>query len=245
MGFVERAEFLATMGECNWRWDGRQLEMTKNTRDDRRMGDGGNDPQRATSVKGTRGHIQMKHAAQQPGPMPGRCSRLRCLAVHPLVTRCGNNRLAKLAMRGRTAGIAHEVDTWHRHERRTLHQECQRGECDAGGAVRPRAGKGRDTITNKHFKRYFSVPLPDGVVPCGRSAGDSRTRKDGFLWCVKTIVVAGFFRAFAYAFFGSTLLDVGSREFFVATAALLAVALLPLAHRGLREKVLVRGFRAR
>ncbi len=46
--------------------------------------------------------------------------------------------------------------------------------------------------TDKHFKRYFSAPLPDDVVPCGRSAGDSRIRKDGFLWRAKTIVVAGF-----------------------------------------------------
>ncbi len=46
--------------------------------------------------------------------------------------------------------------------------------------------------TDKHFKRYFSAPLPDDVVPCGRSAGDSRTGKDGFLWRVQTIVVAGF-----------------------------------------------------
>ena len=45
-------------------------------------------------------------------------------------------------------------------------------------------------MTDKHFKRYFSAPLPDGVVPYGRSAGDSRTRKDGFLWRVQTIVDA-------------------------------------------------------
>lgn len=55
------------------------------------------------------------------------------------------------------------------------------------------------------------------------------------------ILVAGSFRAFAYSLFGSTLLDVGSPEFYIATVGLLAVVVLPLCHRGLREKVLARG----
>jgi uncharacterized membrane protein YdjX (TVP38/TMEM64 family) len=51
------------------------------------------------------------------------------------------------------------------------------------------------------------------------------------------IGLAGLVRAFAYASFGSTLLEAGSAGFYRATAFLLAVALLPLAHRGVRERV--------
>ena len=51
------------------------------------------------------------------------------------------------------------------------------------------------------------------------------------------IGVAGCLRAFAYAYFGSTLLEAGSTEFFGATAFLVAVALLPLAHRGVRRRL--------
>ena len=59
----------------------------------------------------------------------------------------------------------------------------------------------------------------------------------GWLPFAAVIAFAGLFRSFAYSYFGSTLLDLGSPEFFVATALLVAVALLPFAHRGLRERV--------
>ena len=88
---IER--FLATTGRCNRRWDGRQLEMTQDARDHRLLGDGGNDPERATAAQGTRGHIQMKHAPQEPGPVPIRGTRLRLLAAHPLLARRRENRL--------------------------------------------------------------------------------------------------------------------------------------------------------
>ncbi len=51
------------------------------------------------------------------------------------------------------------------------------------------------------------------------------------------VAVAGLIRAFAYSYFGSTLLKIGSPEFFAATGLLVAVALLPLAHRGVRDRV--------
>jgi uncharacterized membrane protein YdjX (TVP38/TMEM64 family) len=55
-------------------------------------------------------------------------------------------------------------------------------------------------------------------------------------WLPFTVAVglAGLVRAFAYAFFGSTLLEPGSAGFYRATAVLVAAALLPLAHRGVR-----------
>jgi uncharacterized membrane protein YdjX (TVP38/TMEM64 family) len=45
-------------------------------------------------------------------------------------------------------------------------------------------------------------------------------------------------RAFAYSFFGSTLLDPGAPRFWIATIVLAVVSLAPLAHRGFREKLL-------
>ena len=45
-------------------------------------------------------------------------------------------------------------------------------------------------------------------------------------------------RSFAYAFFGSTLLDPGSPRFYVAGVVLITASLLPLAHPGLRRRLL-------
>ena len=39
--------------------------MTQDPRDDRLLGDGGNDPERAASAQGARSHIQSKHPLQQ------------------------------------------------------------------------------------------------------------------------------------------------------------------------------------
>lgn len=44
-------------------------------------------------------------------------------------------------------------------------------------------------------------------------------------------------RAFTYAFFGSSLLELGSLRFWVASALLAGAALAPLAHRGVRESL--------
>lgn len=45
-------------------------------------------------------------------------------------------------------------------------------------------------------------------------------------------------RSFAYAFFGSTLLDPGSPRFYVAGLVLVTASLLPLAHPGIRRRLL-------
>ena len=59
----------------------------------------------------------------------------------------------------------------------------------------------------------------------------------GWLPFFAAVVLAGLIRAFAYSYFGSTLVKIGSPEFFAATGVLVAVALLPLAHRGVRDRV--------
>lgn len=112
VGLVEREYLLAATGGGNGRWDGCELEVTQDAREDRLLSDGGNDAQCATAAERTGRHLQSKDAAQQPGPVPIRGSRLLFLAVYTLLARGGNNRVAQLAMRCQAAGIAHEVDTW-------------------------------------------------------------------------------------------------------------------------------------
>jgi hypothetical protein len=56
---IERC--LARTGRCNGRWDGGKLEMTQEARDDRLLGHGDNNAERATSAKGTGALIQIKH----------------------------------------------------------------------------------------------------------------------------------------------------------------------------------------
>jgi uncharacterized membrane protein YdjX (TVP38/TMEM64 family) len=51
------------------------------------------------------------------------------------------------------------------------------------------------------------------------------------------LVPASLFRAGSYALFGATLGDPGTPAFFVASAFLLAIGALPLAHRGLRQRL--------
>jgi hypothetical protein len=99
VGVVEREYLLAEAGRDDRRWDGGQLEMTQDTGYDRFLGDGGNHPQGATSAKRAGRHSQIKHTAQQPGPVPVRRSRLRCIAVDTLLARCGNDRGPQRAMR--------------------------------------------------------------------------------------------------------------------------------------------------
>ncbi len=75
------------------------------------------------------------------------------------------------------------------------------------------------------------------MTPFHFAAGVSSVRWVPFLLA---ITLAGFFRAFVYSLFGSTLVEVGSREFYTASGLLLAVALLPLLSRRVRAKVLGR-----
>lgn len=54
------------------------------------------------------------------------------------------------------------------------------------------------------------------------------------------LLLGGPIRAAIYAFLGSTLLDLGSPRFYLASVLLLAVALLPLAHPAVRRRLLTR-----
>jgi uncharacterized membrane protein YdjX (TVP38/TMEM64 family) len=51
------------------------------------------------------------------------------------------------------------------------------------------------------------------------------------------VALAAPIRAFAYAFFGSTLLEPGSARFWLAAALLVGAVFAPLAHPGLRERL--------
>ena len=51
------------------------------------------------------------------------------------------------------------------------------------------------------------------------------------------VVVASPVRAATLSFFGSSLLDFGTPRFYTATAIVLVLALVPLAHRGIRERI--------
>jgi uncharacterized membrane protein YdjX (TVP38/TMEM64 family) len=107
--------------------------------------------------------------------------------------------------------------------------------------LRPRFGAAVDA-----FERHAEAagPLVVGLVtahPIGPmaaifwGAGFAAVPALGFLVAV---ALAAPVRAFALSFFGSTLLDPGTPRFWAATGTLLAVALLPLAHGGLRGRLL-------
>jgi hypothetical protein len=67
VGLAKSEEFLATTDRGNGRRDGRQLEMTEDTRDHRLLGNSGNDPERAASAQGTRGTDRKNNVTTQPG----------------------------------------------------------------------------------------------------------------------------------------------------------------------------------
>lgn len=54
------------------------------------------------------------------------------------------------------------------------------------------------------------------------------------------VVLGGPIRAATYSFFGATLVDLGSPRFYLASAVLLAVTLLPLAHPAIRRRLVTR-----
>jgi uncharacterized membrane protein YdjX (TVP38/TMEM64 family) len=75
---------------------------------------------------------------------------------------------------------------------------------------------------------------PMGVMtPFHLAAGVSGISWFAFL---VVILVAGPIRAATYAYLGSNLLDVGSARFWLASALLVVLALLPLAHPKLRQR---------
>jgi len=55
---------------------------------------------------------------------------------------------------------------------------------------------------------------------------------------VLVVVLAAPVRAFLYSFLGSTLFEPGTPRFYLASVAILAVTLLPLAHAGTRNRLL-------
>lgn len=82
----------------------------------------------------------------------------------------------------------------------------------------------------------FVTAHPMGPMsPFYWGAGFAAVPVVGFLLAV---AIAAPVRAFAYSFFGSTLLDPGTPRFWAATVLLVAAALAPLLHPGLRARML-------
>ena len=115
VGLVEREECMVTTGRRDRRWVCSKFEMAEDLADHLALCDDGNDAERTTATKGTRGHIQTKDAAQQPGPMPVRGCRFRLLPGYPLLAQGGTDRLAQRAVWCQTPTIADEVDPRQRH----------------------------------------------------------------------------------------------------------------------------------
>ena len=72
------------------------------------------------------------------------------------------------------------------------------------------------------------------MSPFHWAAGVSSIRPERFL---AALGLAGIARAGACSYFGSTLLDIGSRDFYLSTSLILAVVVVPLLHAGLRKKI--------
>jgi len=111
------ARCLARTGRGKRRRVGRALQMAEHLPDHLGLGDGGNDPERATAAQGTRGHSQSQPAPQEPGSAPGRGSSLRLLPIYTLLARRRDNRLSQRAMWRSTASITDKVDTRQGHDR--------------------------------------------------------------------------------------------------------------------------------
>ncbi|MGE4608779.1 MAG: VTT domain-containing protein [Myxococcota bacterium] len=72
------------------------------------------------------------------------------------------------------------------------------------------------------------------MSPFHWAAGVSSIRAERFL---VALGLGGLVRAGACAYFGSTLLNIGSRDFYLSTSLMLAMVVLPLLHPGLRKKI--------
>jgi len=207
VGLVESSYLVAPTGRGNGRWDGGELEMPQDTRHDRFLGDDGNDAERAPSAKGTRGHIQPKDTAQQPGPRPVGGAPGRLLPVQPLLARGGDNAPAQVAMRCEAPPIAHQVDVGQGHERRQFFQEFQRREANARSAVGPRVSEGVEEVAIgircKSLKRYCTScgvanealhlipPMRwDRRVRMHGKAVHTRTPRTGELWRLTLVAKA-------------------------------------------------------
>lgn len=84
----------------------------------------------------------------------------------------------------------------------------------------------------------FTTGHPMGVLtPFHFAAGVTGISPAVFLLAV---LPAALFRAACYSFLGANLLEIGSPRFWLASALLLGVSLLPLLHPGLRARLLRR-----
>ena len=80
---------------------------------------------------------------------------------------------------------------------------------------------------------FLTVAYPAGVMTAAFWAAGFSTLPVGPL--LLAVAAGGLIRAGSYAFFGATLLDVGSPAFWTATVVLGATLLAPLAHPRLRR----------
>lgn len=88
---------------------------------------------------------------------------------------------------------------------------------------------------------FLTVAHPAGLMTAVFwAAGFSSVR---ILPLLLAVAAGGAIRAASYSFFGSTLLHVGSREFWLASGLLGAAFLLPLLHSGIRRRLLKPGGR--
>jgi len=55
-----------------------------------------------------------------------------------------------------------------------------------------------------------------------------------------TVLLAGPIRAASYSVFGSSLVDIGSPRFYVASGVLILITLLPFAHPKVRKRIFAR-----
>jgi len=75
------------------------------------------------------------------------------------------------------------------------------------------------------------------MSPFHWAAGVSSIRAGRFL---VALTLAALARAGACSYFGASLTDIGSRDFYLSTAILLAAVVLPMLHPGLRNKIFAR-----
>lgn len=85
------------------------------------------------------------------------------------------------------------------------------------------------------FLVFFTMAYPLGAITAVALAAGFSSIRVGPL--AAAAALGGIVRASTYSFVGSTLLDVGSRSFWIAVGFLALVTLLPLAHRGTRRRL--------
>ena len=159
------ARCVARTGRGKRRRVGRELQLAEHLADHLGLGEGGHDPERATAAQGPRGPSQSNHAPQEPGPAPGRGSRLRLLPVDTLLARRRDHRLAPRAMRRSTARITDKGDRRQGHDRCQLLSQCQRRQGHAGRAVRPRFGERVHAVSMGIFRKTLKCHGASCCIP--------------------------------------------------------------------------------